>query len=148
MEDLIPEETMVVTISGQGFIKRNQLSLFRAQRRGGKGIIGMSPDTEDYVAHLFAASTHDSFLFFTDKGRVYSIPCYQIPQAGRATRGRSIANLLDIERTGESVTAVLPVADFEEGKFVVFLTRRGIIKKTELTAFSNIRRTGLSLIHI
>jgi len=147
-EDLIPEETMVVTISGRGFIKRNQLSLFRAQRRGGKGIIGMSPDTEDYVAHLFAASTHDSFLFFTDKGRVYSIPCYQIPQAGRATRGRSIANLLDIERTGESVTAVLPVADFEEGKFVVFLTRRGIIKKTELTAFSNIRRTGIVAINL
>ncbi|HDH96319.1 MAG TPA: DNA gyrase subunit A, partial [Proteobacteria bacterium] len=123
-EDLIPEETMVVTISGQGFIKRNQLSLFRAQRRGGKGIIGMSPDSEDFVTHLFAASTHDSFLFFTDRGRVYSVPCYQIPQAGRATRGRAITNLLDIERTGERVTAVLPVADFEDGRFVVFLTRR------------------------
>jgi DNA gyrase subunit A len=141
MEDLIAEEDMVVTISHNGYIKRNPISLYRAQRRGGKGMTGARPEGEDFVEDLFVASSHDYFLFFTNKGRVYWKKVHEIPEAGRTSRGKAIVNLLDLKK-GERVATVLPVRDFEEGKYVVMATREGLVKKTELTAYSHPRSIG------
>lgn len=142
VEDLIVEEDMVVTISHTGYIKRNPLSLYRAQRRGGKGKTGMSTKEEDFVADLFVASTHSYILFFSNHGKVYSLKVHEIPQAGRAAKGKAIVNLLPIAE-GEMITEILPVREFEEGRFIIMATSKGIIKKTELQAFSNIRSTGI-----
>ncbi len=142
LEDLIAEEEMVVTISHLGYIKRNPLSLYRAQRRGGKGKTGMTTREEDFVENLFVANTHDRLLFFTDKGKVYSLKVYEIPQAGRATRGKAIVNLLNLEK-GERVQTVLSIREFEEDKFIVIATKRGQVKKTSLSAYANIRSNGL-----
>ena len=141
MEDLIAEEDMVVTISHNGYIKRNPISLYRAQRRGGKGMTGARPEGEDFVEDLFVASSHDYFLFFTNKGRVYWKKVHEIPEAGRTSRGKAIVNLLDLKK-GERVATVLPVRDFEEGKYVVMATKEGLVKKTELTAYSHPRSVG------
>ncbi len=147
LEDLIAEEDMVVTFSHQGYIKRNPISLYRAQRRGGKGLTGVRPKAEDFVESLFVASSHDTFLFFTNKGRVYWKKVHEIPEAGRMSRGKAIVNLLDLKR-GERVATTLSVRDFEEGKYVVMATKRGLVKKTELVAYSHPRTTGIVALRI
>lgn len=140
-EDLIAEEDMVVTVSHQGYIKRNPISLYRAQRRGGKGLTGVRPKEEDFIEHLFVASSHDYFLFFTNKGRVYWKKVHEIPEAGRMSKGKAIINLLELKKE-ERVATILPVRDFQEGEYVIMATKKGLVKKTELTAYSNPRSIG------
>ncbi len=142
MEDIIAQEDMVVAISKRGYIKRTPTSLFRIQRRGGKGKRGMTPKDEDFVENLFIASTHSNILFFTDKGKAYSLKVYDIPQGGPAARGKAIVNILNIA-PGEKITAFLPVKEFEEGHYIVMASEGGIIKKTDLMSFSHIRSGGL-----
>jgi len=142
VEDLIAEEEVVVTISHAGYIKRNPVSLYRAQRRGGKGKIGMGIKDEDFVETLFTASTHDYLLFFTDAGKVYWLKVHEIPEAGRAAKGKALVNLLALAGD-EKVTATLPVKEFREDRFVVMATKQGIIKKTELSAYGNPRQGGI-----
>jgi DNA gyrase subunit A len=142
IEDLIVEEDMVVTISHEGYIKRNPAALYRAQRRGGKGKIGTTTREEDFVEYLFVASTHSYILFFTTVGKIYWIKVHELPQAGRAARGRPIVNLLNLEQ-GEKVSAFLSVREFQEGRYVVFATKRGLVKKTDLMAYSNPRASGI-----
>jgi len=142
VEDLIAEEEVVVTISHAGYIKRNPVSLYRAQRRGGKGKIGMGIKEEDFVETLFTASTHDYLLFFTDAGKVYWLKVHEIPEAGRAAKGKALVNLLALAGD-EKVTATLPVKEFREDRFVVMATKQGIVKKTELSAYGNPRQGGI-----
>ena len=146
-EDLIAEEDMVVTISHEGYAKRNPVSIYRAQRRGGRGKIGASTREEDFVEHLFVASTHSYILFFTSTGRVYWLKVHELPQAGRAARGRPLVNLLSLG-PDEKISAVLPIREFRTGYFIVQATRRGLIKKTDLMAYSNPRPSGLIAIAI
>ncbi|HVT03444.1 MAG TPA: DNA gyrase subunit A [Thermoanaerobaculia bacterium] len=145
--DMIVEEDMVITVSRGGYIKRSPLSLYRAQRRGGKGKLGMVPKEEDIVEHLFVASTHSYILVFTSRGRLYWLKVHTIPEIGSAARGKALVNLLDIQ-PDESVRALLSVKNFTEGKYVVMLTRTGKIKKTELAAFSNPRSAGIIAVDI
>jgi len=145
IEDLIVEEDMAVTISHEGYIKRNPVTLYRAQRRGGKGKIGTTTREEDFVEYLFVASTHSHILFFTTVGKVYWIKVHELPQAGRAAKGKPIVNLLNLEQ-GERVSAFLPVREFQAGRFVVFATKKGLIKKTELMAYANPRSNGIRAI--
>jgi DNA gyrase subunit A len=133
IEDMIVEEDMVVTISHQNYIKRNPVSLYRSQHRGGRGKVGMGVKEDDFLERMFIASTHSHILFFTNLGRVYWLKIYQIPQAGRAAKGKAIVNLIGISKDEKS-TAVLPIREFVENKFVVMATKRGIIKKTDLVA--------------
>jgi len=147
IEDMIADEDMVITVSRGGYIKRSPLSLYRAQRRGGKGRIGMQTKEEDIVEHLFVASAHSYVLVFTDRGRLYWIKVHQIPEVASNARGKAIVNLLTVEQ-GESVRALLTVRDFNDAKYVVMVTRAGKIKKTELTAFSNVRASGIIAIDI
>ena len=133
---------MVVTISHQGYIKRSPSSLYRAQHRGGKGLTGAKPKEEDFIEHLFVASSHDYFLFFTNKGRVYWKKVHEIPEAGRMSRGKAIINILDVQK-GEDVATILSLRDFEEGKYLVMATKKGIIKKSKLELYSNPRATGI-----
>lgn len=142
IEDLIVEEDMVVTISHSGYIKRNPISLYRSQRRGGRGITGMRMKEEDFVENLFIASTHHHLLFFTEKGRVYWLKVHQLPQAGRASMGKAIVNMLNLT-SDEKVVACLPVKAFEEGKFIATCTRKGMVKKTPLVEYSNPRSLGI-----
>jgi len=142
LEDIIAEEDMVVTITNGGYIKRNPTSLFKIQKRGGKGKMGMTTKEEDFVSDLFIASTHSYILFFTDKGKAYSLKVYDIPQAGRAAKGKAIVNILNIA-AGEKITTFLPVREFVEDKYIVMATAQGTIKKTDLMSFSNIRSGGL-----
>jgi DNA gyrase subunit A len=142
LEDMIVEEDMVVTVTHGGYIKRNAVSLYRAQRRGGKGKTGVKPKEEDFVENLFIASTHSYVLVFTDMGKLYWLKVHEIPQGGRASRGKAIVNLLQLA-SDEKVTTILPVKEFEEGKFIVTATARGIIKKTDLMAYSNPRVGGI-----
>jgi len=145
IEDLIVDEDMVVTISHEGYIKRNPATLYRAQRRGGKGKIGTTTREEDFVEYLFVASTHSYILFFTTVGKVYWIKVHELPQAGRAARGKPIINILHLEE-GEKVSAFLSVREFQESRFVVFATKKGLIKKTELMAYANPRSSGIRAI--
>ncbi|MGH7769008.1 MAG: DNA gyrase subunit A, partial [Candidatus Binatia bacterium] len=145
IEDMIVEEDMVVTISHEGYIKRNPAALYRAQRRGGKGKIGATTREEDFVEYLFVASTHSYILFFTTIGKVYWIKVHELPQAGRAARGKPIVNLLHLE-PGEKVSAFLSVKEFQEGRYVVFATKGGLVKKTELMAYANPRASGIRAI--
>jgi DNA gyrase subunit A len=147
IEDLIAEEDMVVTISHEGYIKRNPISLYRAQRRGGKGLTGVRPKEEDFVEFLFVASSHDYLLFFTNKGKVHWKKVHEIPEAGRMSRGKAIVNLLELQH-GERVATTLAVRTFETGKYVVMATRDGLVKKTELSAYSNPRAGGIVAIRI
>lgn len=142
LEDLIAEEEVIVSISHAGYIKRNAVSLYRAQRRGGKGKIGMGIKEEDFVEDLFTASTHDSLLFFTDAGKVYWLKVHEIPEASRAAKGKALVNLLALS-SHEKVTATLPVKEFRGDRYIVMGTKKGIIKKTELSAFSNPRQGGI-----
>jgi DNA gyrase subunit A len=145
IEDLIVDEDMAVTISHEGYIKRNPVSLYRAQRRGGKGKIGTTTKEEDFVEYLFIASMHSYILFFTTIGKVYWIKVHELPQASRAAKGRPIVNLLNLE-PGERVSAFLSVRDFVEGRFVIFATKKGLIKKTDLMSYSNPRASGIRAI--
>jgi DNA gyrase subunit A len=142
VEDLIAEQEVVVTISHAGYIKRNPVSLYRSQRRGGKGKIGMGVREEDFVETLFTASTHDALLFFTDAGKVYWLKVHEIPEAGRAAKGKAMVNLLALSGE-EKVTATLPVKEFREDRFVIMATKQGVIKKTELSAYGNPRQGGI-----
>jgi len=142
LEDLIAEEEVVVTISHAGYIKRNAVTLYRAQRRGGKGKIAMGIKEEDFVETLFTASTHDSLLFFTDAGKVYWLKVHEIPEASRAAKGKALVNLLALSKD-EKVTATLPVKEYRADRFVIMGTKQGVIKKTELSAYSNPRQGGI-----
>jgi DNA gyrase subunit A len=142
IEDLIKDEEMVITISNAGYIKRNPLTTYRAQRRGGKGKIGMETKEEDFVERLFTATAHSYILFFTNKGRVYWLKVHQIPEASRQAKGKAIVNLIQISQD-ERVTAALPVREFTPDHFILMATRKGIIKKTELESFSHPRPSGL-----
>jgi len=142
LEDLIKDEEVAVAISHAGYIKRNAVSQYRAQRRGGKGKIGMGVKEEDFVETLFTASTHAFLLFFTDAGKVYWLKVHEIPEAGRASKGKAIINILALSQ-GEQVTATLPVKEFRDDLYVVMATRQGTIKKTELSAYGNPRQGGI-----
>ncbi len=145
IEDLIVEEDMVVTVSHEGYIKRNPITLYRAQHRGGKGKVGTTTRDEDFVEALFVASTHSHILFFTTIGKVYRIKVHELPQGGRSAKGRPVVNLLQLQ-DGEKVSAFLPVREFQEGRYVIFATRRGLVKKTALMAYSSPRVTGIRAI--
>ena len=147
LEDLIADEDMVVTISHGGYIKRNPISLYRAQRRGGKGLTGVVPKEKDFVEHLFVASSHNYLLFFTNKGRVYRKKVHEVPEAGRISRGKAIVNLLELQR-GEQVATILPVKEFDEASFVVMATKQGLVKKTEIMAYSRPRTAGIIALKI
>jgi DNA gyrase subunit A len=142
IEDLIAEEDMAITVSNTGYIKRTAITNYRNQRRGGKGRIGMRTREEDFVSHLFVASTHAYIMIFSDRGRAYWLKVHEIPDVGPDGRGKAIANLVSMEE-GERIAALLAVKEFEESKFIVMGTRRGVIKKTELSAFSNPRAGGI-----
>ena len=142
LEDMIVEEDMVVTVTHSGYIKRNAVSLYRAQRRGGKGRSGIKPKEEDFVENLFVASTHSYILIFTSLGKVYWLKVHEIPQGGHASRGKAIVNLLQLA-PDEKIRTILPVKEFSEGRYIVTATARGIIKKTELMAYSNPRAGGI-----
>jgi len=141
IEDLISDEEMVVTLSHHGYIKRNPLSLYRSQRRGGKGLIGMETKEEDFVKNLFISATHDSMLFFSNLGRLYWLKTYQIPEAGRAAKGKALINLLALSE-GERIMTALPVRNFQEG-YLVMITKKGMVKKTALEKYSNPRGKGI-----
>ncbi len=142
IEDMIVEEDMVVTISKDGYIKRNPITLYRIQRRGGKGKTAMGTKEEDFVEHLFVASTHHTFLFFTNQGKVYWRKVYDIPQAGRTSRGKAVINLLNLA-PDEKLTTVMAVAAFEPGHHILMTTRNGLVKKSDLMAFSRPRSGGI-----
>ena len=147
VEDLIAEEDMVVTITHTGYIKRNPISLYRSQHRGGKGKVGINVKEEDFVVDLFIASTHDYLLFFTDAGKIHWMKVHELPQAGRLTRGKAIVNLLHLSPQ-EKVTAILSLKDFAKEMFITFMTKKGTIKKTVLEAYSNPRSGGIIAIHL
>src|SRR5688572_2106626 len=147
VEDLIAEEEMVVTISHSGYIKRTAVSTYRRQRRGGKGLNGQNLKDEDFVEHLFVASTHDYILFFTDDGRCFSLKVHEIPQLGRATKGKPVVNLINVSAETK-VSAMVPVREFREDQFLLFATKQGTVKKTALSAYSNPRSTGIKAIKI
>ncbi len=147
MEDLIAEEDMVITISHHGYTKRIPVSTYRRQGRGGKGIKGVGTREEDFVEHLFVASTHSYILFFTNRGKCYWLKVYDIPQGGRLAKGRPLINLIQVEKN-ETVRAMVPVRTFEEGKFIIFSTSRGLVKKTPLKDYGNPRRDGIIAIDI
>ena len=141
-EDLIAEEDVVVTISHAGYIKRNPLTEYRSQRRGGKGVVGATTREEDFVEHLFISSTHAFLLFFSSIGKVYWVKVHEIPQGSRMAKGKAIVNLLPLQE-GEKISAFLPVREFQDDGFIVFATRKGQVKKTKLMAYANPRRGGI-----
>lgn len=147
VEDLIAEEDMVVTISHGGYIKRIALSTYRRQRRGGRGVTGMTTKDEDFLEHLFIASTHSYLGFITDRGRCYWVKVYEIPQGSRMARGRSLANMLQIS-PGERVAAIVPTRDFDEEHFLMMTTRSGFVKKTVLSEYGNLRKDGVIAIFV
>ena len=147
MEDLIAEEEVVLTITHQGYIKRTELNTYRTQRRGGRGIQGAMSKDEDFVEHLFIANTHNYMLFFTDKGKCFWLKVYDIPQGGRATRGRAVVNLIGCE-PGEKVKAFVSVKEFDADHYIIMATKNGIVKKTVLSAYGNPRKGGIYAIQI
>jgi len=141
-EDLIPEMNVLVTITNRGYVKRIPDGVYRTQRRGGRGVTGVTMREADGVQHLVAANTHDSLLFFTNRGRVFQLKVYDLPDAGRTAKGMPVINLIGLEQ-GESITTLLPVRDFKEAEYLLFCTRNGRVKRTELSQFSSVRSTGL-----
>ncbi len=147
IEDLIEEETCVMTLSNLNYVKRTPLDTYKSQNRGGRGIVGMQTREEDFVKDMFLSSTHDTILFFTSKGKVFRMKGYQIPESGRTAKGTAIVNLLELAPE-ETITAVIPVQEFKESEYLVMVTRNGIIKKTEMSNFSNIRKGGLIAVNL
>lgn len=147
LEDLIQEEEMVITMTHQQYIKRNSLDLYRSQHRGGKGLIGMEMREEDFVESLFISSTHNHVLFFTNFGRLHWLKVYQIPETGRASRGKAIVNLLQL-LNGEKIASIFPIKEFKEDEFLLMVTKKGIVKKTSLNAYSHPRARGIAAIKI
>ncbi len=147
IDDLIDEEDIVVTLTHNGYTKRLPVDTYHSQRRGGRGISGLTTREEDFVEHLFTTTTHHTILFFTSKGVVYKLRGYQIPEASRQAKGMAIVNLLPLE-SGEKVTAMIPIREFEQGKYLTFITRGGIVKKTNLMDYSRIRQGGLRAIDL
>ncbi|WP_310551766.1 DNA gyrase subunit A [Paenibacillus glufosinatiresistens] len=146
-EDLIPREEVVVTVTHSGYIKRLPVNTYRSQKRGGRGVVGMDTKSEDFVEHLFISNSHNYLLFFTDKGKVYRIKAYEIPELGRTARGTPIINLIQIEQ-GEKISAVIQVEENIGDSFLFFATRQGIVKKTPLEDYNNIRKGGLIAINL
>ncbi len=146
-EDLIQKEDDVITISNSGYIKRIAVSEYKQQRRGGKGVIGMETKEDDFVTDLFIGNTHDYILFFTDKGKVFWKKVYEVPEVGRQARGTAIVNLLQLEKD-EKVSAYIPINTFDENRFLLMVTRKGTAKKTRLTEFTNLRKTGIIAINL
>ena len=142
VEDLIKEEQTVVALTHFGYIKRMPIDTYKSQRRGGKGITGIATREEDFVKQIFTASTHDTILFFTNKGKLYHLRGYEIPEAGRTAKGTAIVNLLSLD-AGEKVSAVIPIQNFAEGKYLLMATKNGLIKKTALKEYDSTRKTGL-----
>lgn len=147
IEDLIPEEDVVITLTHFGYVKRLSIDTYTAQKRGGKGISGLSTREDDFVEHLFITSTHNNILFFTNQGRVYTMKAFEIPDASRQAKGTAIVNLLQLN-IREKIQAVMTVREFEEDKYIVMATREGIIKKSPLEQFSSIRKNGLNAINL
>ncbi len=144
-EDLIKEEQTIVALTHFGYIKRMPADTYKSQKRGGKGITGISTRAEDFVTQIFTASTHDTILFFSNKGKLYRLRGYEIPEAGRTAKGTAIVNLLSLDN-GEKITAVIPISNFAEGKYLLMATQKGFIKKTPLTEYNSVRKTGLQAI--
>jgi len=141
-EDLIPREEVVITMTHTGYIKRLPVSTYRSQKRGGKGVVGMGTKEDDFVEHLFVANTHDYLLFFTNKGRVFRLKAWEVPDLSRTARGTPIINLIQIDQD-ETINAVIPVASVDTDQYLFFATRKGIVKKTPLSDYANIRKVGL-----
>ena len=142
LDDLIKEEQTVIALTHFGYIKRMPIDTYRSQKRGGKGITGIATREEDFVKQIFTASTHDTILFFTNKGKLYKLRGYEVPEAGRTARGTAIVNLLSLD-AGEKVSAVIPIQNFAEGKYLLMATKNGLIKKTALSEYNSARKTGL-----
>ena len=142
IEDLIKEEQTVIALTHFGYIKRMPINTYRSQKRGGKGITGIATREEDFVKQIFTASTHDTILFFSNKGKLYKLRGYEVPEAGRTARGTAIVNLLSLD-AGEKISAIIPIQNFAEGKYLLFCTKNGIIKKTALSEYNSARKTGL-----
>ena len=142
LEDLIKEEQCVVALTHFGYIKRMPIDTYRSQRRGGKGITGIATRENDFVKQIFTASTHDMILFFTNKGKLYKLRGYELPEAGRTAKGTAIVNLLSLD-SGEKVSAVIPIQNFADGKYLLMATKNGLIKKTALKEYDTTRKTGL-----
>ena len=147
LDDLIKEEQVVIALTRFGYIKRSPIDTFKSQRRGGKGITGMTTRDEDFVKEIFTASSHDTLLFFTNKGKLYRLRGYEVPEAGRTAKGTAIVNLLSLD-ADEKVTAIMPIQNFAEGKYLLFATKTGLIKKTALTEYNSSRKTGLQAINL
>ena len=146
-EDLIPREDVIISITHSGYIKRLPVTTYRSQKRGGKGVIGMETKEDDFVEHLYVSNTHHYLLFFTDKGKVFRLKAYEIPELGRTARGTPIINLIQIE-PGETINAVIPIESFDPDLYLFFATKQGIVKKTPLDDYSNIRKVGLIAINL
>ena len=147
IEDLIADEEMVITISHAGYIKRIPMDTYTSQNRGGKGITGMKTRDEDFVEHLFSASTHSYILFFTNRGKCYWLKVWEIPEAGRTARGKAMVNLLELGQ-GESIAAFLPIRTFDDEHYIMMVTRGGLVKKTVLSAYGNPRKNGIVALNI
>ena len=147
IEDLIKEEQTVVALTHFGYIKRMPVDTYKSQKRGGKGIVGITTREEDFVKEIFTSSTHDNILFFTNKGKLYQIKCYEIPEAGRTAKGTAIVNLISLEK-GENVEAMIPVSEFKEDTYLLMATEKGMIKKTKLKEYDSVRRNGLIAINL
>ena len=145
LDDLIKEEQVVIALTRFGYIKRAPIDTFKSQRRGGKGITGISTREDDFVKEIFTASSHDTLLFFTNKGKLYRLRGYEVPEAGRTAKGTAIVNLLSLD-ADEKVSAIMPIQNFEEGKYLLFATKNGLIKKTALKEYDSSRKTGLQAI--
>ena len=145
MEDLIPRENVVITMTNLGYIKRMSMDTFKSQNRGGKGIKGMQTLEDDYIRELFVTTSHHYIMFFTNTGRVYRLKGYEIPEAGRTARGTAIINLLQL-MPDEKITAMIPIKEYENGKYLFMATERGLVKKTPITEYANVRKTGLAAI--
>ena len=145
MEDLIPEEDVVITMTNLGYIKRMSVNNFKSQNRGGRGIKGMDTIDDDYIEDLFMTTTHHYLMFFTNTGKVYRIKTYEIPEASRTSRGTAIINILQLQ-PDEKITAMIPIKDFKEGDYLFMATKKGLVKKTPILDYANVRKTGLAAI--
>ena len=147
MEDLIPRENVVITVTNMGYIKRMSMDTFKSQNRGGKGIKGMQTLEEDFIRELFVTTSHHYIMFFTNKGRVYRLKAYEIPEAGRTARGTAVINLLQL-LPDEKITATIPIKEYEDGKYLFMATKKGLVKKTPIQDYMNVRKTGLAAISL